>query len=101
MSCDKLSRPHLIEEYEGANHLALVARQSTTDFEAFAQIAHAWNHDEFERVTRSFVAEDGIGTGHPAHYKPDVLLGTMLLHGLWNLIPGGNQNTSQWVSKRR
>jgi hypothetical protein len=36
MSRKKLRRPHLIEEDEGANHLAPVARQGATDFKAIA-----------------------------------------------------------------
>ena len=36
MSRKKLRRPHLIEEDEGANHLALVAPQGAADFKAIA-----------------------------------------------------------------
>ena len=63
MSRKELGWSHLIEEDEGSNHLALVAGQSATDFEAIAQIAYARHDDKLKRVARSPVPEYWINGG--------------------------------------
>jgi hypothetical protein len=68
MSSKELRRPHLIEKDEWPNHLTLIARQSAAHFKAVAQIADSRNNDEFQRITRSLIAEDWIGRGQPTHY---------------------------------
>src|SRR5262245_20163177 len=60
MSRKKLRWPHLIEEDERANHLALVTRQGATDLEAVAQIAHARNHNEFQCAWLGAVARTAL-----------------------------------------
>ena len=69
MSRKELGWSHLIEEDEGSNHLALVAGQSTTDFEAIAQIAYARHDDKLKRVARSPIPEYWINGGQPTHHE--------------------------------
>jgi hypothetical protein len=63
----ELHRPHLIEEDEGTDHLALAVRQRAAHGKAVAEIAHARNDNQFERVARALVAEHRVLVGHPAH----------------------------------
>ncbi len=58
---DELNRPHLVEEDEGTDHLPLAVRQRAAHGEAVAQIAHARNDDELERIAGALVAEHGVG----------------------------------------
>src|SRR5262245_61289993 len=53
VSRKKLGWPHLIKENERPNHLPLDAGQGTPNLKAVAQVADTWNHDQFQRVTRS------------------------------------------------
>jgi hypothetical protein len=69
MSRKELGWSHLIKEDEGSNHLALVAGQSATDFEAIAQIAYARHDHKLKRVARSPVPEYWINGGQPTHHS--------------------------------
>ena len=60
---DELHRPHLIEEDERPDHLALAMRQRAAHRKAVAEIAHARNDDQFKRVARILVAEHRILIG--------------------------------------
>ena len=58
---DELNRPHLVEEDERTDHLPFAVRQRAAHGEAVAQIAHARNDDELERIAGALVAEHGVG----------------------------------------
>ena len=61
---DELHRPELVEEDEGADHLALAVRQRAAHLEAVAEVAGARHDDEVERVAGVRIAEHGIVGGH-------------------------------------
>src|SRR5271165_5462204 len=62
---DELGRPHLIPEYEGADHLTLRRGERAPHVKA-AKIAHARHDDQFKCVAGSAVARDRIFEGAPA-----------------------------------
>src|ERR1700704_4480026 len=64
---DELHRSHLIEEYERTDHLTSGVRQRTVHGKTAAQIAHARNNNQVERITGPFVAEYRFLCRHPAH----------------------------------
>jgi hypothetical protein len=64
---DELHRPHLIEENERTNHLAIGVRQRAVHGKTTAQIAHARDNDQIERVAGPFIAKYWVLCGHPAH----------------------------------
>src|SRR5450631_3206907 len=63
----ELHRSEMIEEYEGADHLALAMRQRATHLETIAEIAGARYDHQFERVAGFAIAEHGVVGGDPAH----------------------------------
>ena len=63
----KLNRAEMIEEDEGADHLALAMRQGAAHREAVAKIAGARHDDQLQRVAGLGVAENRIIVGKPAH----------------------------------
>src|SRR5713226_22365 len=63
----ELHRSEMIEEDEGADHLALAVRQRAAHLESIAEVAGARHNDQFERVARFGIAKHGIVGGHPAH----------------------------------
>src|SRR5262245_42973408 len=63
---DELDRAHLVEEDEGANHLALRVRQGPAHLEA-SEVSRARCDDEIERIAGAFVAEYRILVGQPTH----------------------------------
>jgi hypothetical protein len=50
LSDKELHRPHLIEEDERADKLTLIIRHGAPHSKAVAQIAHARDDDQFERI---------------------------------------------------
>src|ERR1019366_10488081 len=64
---DELHRPHLIKENERTNHLTSGVWQRTVHGKTTAQIAHALNNYQVERITSSFIAEYRFLRRHPAH----------------------------------
>ena len=46
----ELHRPHLVEEDEWADHLALGMGQRAAHGKAVAKVAHARDDDQFERI---------------------------------------------------
>ena len=60
---DELHRPHLVEEDERPDHLALAVRQGAAHGKAVAEVAHARHHDQFERVAGVLVAEHRVLVG--------------------------------------
>ena len=67
---DELHRSHLIEEDERADHLTSGVRQRTVHGKTAAQIAHARNNNQVERIAGPFVAEYRFLCRHPAHCIP-------------------------------
>jgi hypothetical protein len=67
LACDELRRSHLIEEDERTDHLAFGVRQRTVHGKTAAQIAHARNNNQVERITSPFIAEYRFLRRHPAH----------------------------------
>jgi hypothetical protein len=67
---DELHRSHLIEEDERADHLTSGVRQRTVHGKTAAQIAHARNDNQVERIAGPFVAEYRVLCRHPAHCIP-------------------------------
>ena len=63
---DKLHRPEMVKEDERPDHLPFAVRQSAPDREG-ANVAAARDDDQFERVARGAIAEDGVEVGLPAH----------------------------------
>src|ERR1700680_1741973 len=63
----EFTRSHLIEEDERTDHLPSAVRQRAAHGKAVAEIPHARNDDQLERVAGPFVAEHGVLCGHPAH----------------------------------
>jgi hypothetical protein len=50
VSSKELHRPHLIEEDERTDQLTLLVRHCAAHGKTVAQIAHARDHDQFERI---------------------------------------------------
>ena len=67
---EELHRSEMIEEDEGADHLALAMRQRAAHLEAVAEVARARHDDKLERVAGEGIAEHGIVGGQPAHGTP-------------------------------
>jgi hypothetical protein len=65
----ELHRPEMIEEDEGADHLALAMRQRAAHLKTIAEIAGARHNDKLQRITGFGIAKHGIVGGHPAHEK--------------------------------
>jgi hypothetical protein len=65
---DELHWSDLIEEDERTNHLAFGVRQRAVHGKTAAQITHARNNNQVERITSPFIAEDGFLCRHPAHF---------------------------------
>ena len=63
----ELHRAEMIEEDEGADHLALAVRQRAAHLKSVAEIAGARHDDKFQRVAGFGIAEHGIVVGKPAH----------------------------------
>src|SRR5258708_28720960 len=64
---DELHRPEMIEEDEGADHLALAVRQRAAHLESIAEVTGARHDDKLKRVAGFGIAEHGIVGGKPAH----------------------------------
>lgn len=62
----ELGGAHLIEEDEGAYHLALLRGQGAAHLH-FAQVDRAGDDQRLDGVRARAVAGDGVGTGAPAH----------------------------------
>src|ERR1700710_2122647 len=56
----ELHRPEMIEEDEGADHLALAVRQRAANRKSIAEVASARHDDKFERVAGAGIAEHRI-----------------------------------------
>ena len=69
----------MVEEDEGADHLALAVRQRAAHLESVAEIAGARHDDKFERVAGFDVAEYGIVVGKPAHGISVIFLLSVIL----------------------
>ncbi len=52
----ELDRAEMVEEDEGADHLALAVRQRTADFKSIAEIAGARHDDKLQRVAGFCIA---------------------------------------------
>ena len=59
----ELHRAHLIEKDEGPDHLAPAMRQGPAHGKAVAEIAHARNHDQLERIARMLIAQHRVLVG--------------------------------------
>src|SRR5437879_232805 len=57
----------MIEEDEGADHLALAVRQRPAHLEAIAEVAGTRHDHQFQRVAGLGIAQHGIIGGKPAH----------------------------------
>jgi hypothetical protein len=57
----------MVEEDEGADHLAPAMRQGTAHLETVAKVAHARHDYEIERIAGFHIAENGIACRKPAH----------------------------------
>ena len=60
---NELHRPHLVEEDEGPDHLAPAMRQGPAHGKAVAEIAHARNHDQLERIAGMLIAQHRVLVG--------------------------------------
>src|SRR5271156_4961507 len=63
----ELHRAEMVEEDEGADHLALAVRQRAAHLESVAEVAGARHDDQFERVAGAGIAKYGVVGGKPAH----------------------------------
>src|SRR5260370_17094334 len=67
LPCQELNRPHLIEEDERTDHLALAVRERASDREPIAAITPPRNSHERERLPPSLVSLHSANRGHPSH----------------------------------
>src|SRR6202163_3225444 len=78
----ELHRPEMIEEDEGADHLALAVRQRAAHLESIAEVAGARHDDQFQRVAGFGIAEHGIVGGKPAH-KVSIIFANIIAAFIW------------------
>ena len=62
----ELHRPHLVEEDEGSDHLALAMRQRAAHLET-AEITRPRHDHEFERIAGVLVAKHRVPGRQPTH----------------------------------
>ncbi len=108
----ELHRPEMIEEDEGADHLALAVRQRAAHLESIAEVTGARHDDKFQRVAGFGIAKHGIVVGKPAH---EVLLFAAIIAAfIWcrpsarhhniSVVPakaGTHSHGRQWLSESR
>src|SRR3984893_17828350 len=78
----ELHRPEMIEEDEGADHLARAMRQRAGLRESSAEVAGARPDDQFQRVAGFGIAEHGIVGGKPAH-KVSIIFANIIAAFIW------------------